>query len=424
MYRQDYSKMFKRNERGDYTSQADENAYLLWQEVGGKRAAARLANIPWSTFKKMISRYLERQTPDQEIVTENIKLAKQKQKAMDMNRIERKAFREHGRRENALTELGKELRTLLTEHGFHINTKAHKANEEAPVGMLHLSDLHFNEMVNLKHNKYDFKIAGQRLRYHTQKAIKHFKAEGVTNVVVALTADLLNSDRRLDEILEASTNRAKALFLSIDILNQLILDVNEHFNVTVAWVNGNEGRVNKDLGFVDHMVCENFDEMIMRGLSKLLRGKKGIHFIDNADPFEVVVDVAGQNVLLIHGHTLGRDYTKEIAKLKSKFSSQGVHIDYVIFGHIHEAYISDQFARSGSPVGDNAYSNRALGLSGRASQNYYMFHKNGNRDGVKVDLQNIPEDYPSYITDEELHAYNAKSAEKGRKQTVIFQVVV
>ena len=38
-----------------------------------------------------------------ELLTENVKLAKQKQSAQDLNRIERKAFREHVRVENAVS---------------------------------------------------------------------------------------------------------------------------------------------------------------------------------------------------------------------------------------------------------------------------------------------------------------------------------
>ena len=40
-----------------------------------------------------------------ELLTENVKLAKQKQSAQDLNRIERKAFREHVRVENAVSNL-------------------------------------------------------------------------------------------------------------------------------------------------------------------------------------------------------------------------------------------------------------------------------------------------------------------------------
>ena len=42
---------------------------------------------------------------DADIVRANVQLAKQKQSAQDVNRIERKSFREHARYENAVTNL-------------------------------------------------------------------------------------------------------------------------------------------------------------------------------------------------------------------------------------------------------------------------------------------------------------------------------
>ena len=73
-------------------------------------------------------------------------------------------------------------------------------------------------------------------------------------------------------------------------------------------------------------------------------------------------------------------------------------------------------------VGANDYSEKALNLAGRASQNCYIFYENGNRDGVKIDLQNYDDDM--YDIDKSLEAYNTKSSGKVNKGTTIFKVVV
>ena len=96
-------------------------------------------------------------------------------------------------------------------------------------------------------------------------------------------------------------------------------------------------------------------------------------------------------------------------------------MDYVIFGHIHSARVGDNFSRSSSMVGANDYSEKALNLSGRASQNCYIFYKNCNRDGIKIDLQNYGK---GYNIDKSLESYNAKSSDKIRQGTTIFKVVV
>ena len=47
-----------------------------------------------------------------------MRLAKHRQALLDANRIERKAFREHARVENAAAAYARELAALLDERGF------------------------------------------------------------------------------------------------------------------------------------------------------------------------------------------------------------------------------------------------------------------------------------------------------------------
>ena len=73
-------------------------------------------------------------------------------------------------------------------------------------------------------------------------------------------------------------------------------------------------------------------------------------------------------------------------------------------------------------VGSNDYAEKALNLSGRASQNCYIFYDDGNRDGIKIDLQNT--DGVGYNIDKSLEAYNAKSASKAKEKKTIFEIVI
>ena len=60
----------------------------------------------------------EAQNPDHELLSVNVRLAKHRQALLDANRIERKAFREHARVENAAAAYARELAALLDERGF------------------------------------------------------------------------------------------------------------------------------------------------------------------------------------------------------------------------------------------------------------------------------------------------------------------
>ena len=71
-------------------------------------------------------------------------------------------------------------------------------------------------------------------------------------------------------------------------------------------------------------------------------------------------------------------------------------------------------------VGANDYSEKALNLSGRASQNLYVFYNNGNRDGIKVDLQNVTN--KGYNIKISLEAYNPKSFQKLIPKSTILEI--
>tara|TARA_Y100000592_G_C5449160_1_gene307747 strand:+ start:456 stop:1670 length:1215 start_codon:yes stop_codon:yes gene_type:complete len=357
---------------------------------------------------------------DIELLKENVKYRKEKQKAQDLNRIERKGFREHARIENAVEEYSKELKKLFENNKLHKLTAKHKVKNKA-VGVIQFSDLHFNELVELQNNRYDFKVASQRCQHFVQKASAYFKTNDVSQVVVALTGDLMNSDRRLDELLNQAQNRAKATFLAVDIMQQVLLDLNRNFNVSVGSVVGNEGRANKELGWSNKVATDNYDYTITSCLRYLFKDSD-MHFIDG-DPSELVINVAGQNLLLLHGHgAIAKGDERAVNQLIGRYAMKGIAIDYTIFGHVHSARVGDTFSRSASLVGANDYSEKALNLGGRASQNAYIFYSNGNRDGIKIDLQNVS--CKGYNIDKSLEAYNAKSAKKTSKTETIFKVVV
>ena len=355
-----------------------------------------------------------------ELIQENVRLAKQKQSAQDRNRIQNKSFREYARVENAVSEYTKQLTRLFDKYKLSTYTQKH-SEQTSCVGVIQFSDVHFNELVDLPHNKYDFTVASKRCKHFVNQATKYFKAFGVTNVLMVQSGDLLNSDRRLDELLNMATNRAKATFLAVDILQQVIMDLNSNFNVSVAMVTGNESRVKKDWGWSGNIASDNYDYTIFQTLRYIFRDTD-IAFVDG-DPTEVVVEVAGQNLLVLHGNgSIKKGIDTSITQIMGRYRARGIDINYVIFGHIHSARVGDNFSRSSSMVGANDYSEKALNLSGRASQNCYIFYDNGNRDGIKFDLQNYSDDM--YDIEKSLESYNAKSHEKLNVGKTIFKVVV
>ena len=368
-------------------------------------------------LRKQVKNIVHYLIADKDIVEYNIRLAKQKQKFQDLNRIERKSFREDSRQENALVEYNTEIIKLLKRESLKTKLSKKKHNTEAAI-VVQIADTHFNELVELESNKYDFDIASKRLQKYAYKVKEYVKFHKANKVLIAITGDLINSDRRLDEKLSMATNRAKATFLGVHLLKHFILDIKESAEVQVCCVTGNESRVNFDLGWVDMVASDNYDFTIFEMLRLLL---PDINFL-RGDALELVVEINGKNMLVIHGHQLGRMDSNQVGKVISKYSAKGVIIDFIICGHLHETMIRDNIARSASLVGSNAYSENALNLSGTAAQNIYCFTDDGRHD-VRIDLQET-NGWDGYDIKEELFAYNAKSAQKTHKRETIFKIII
>ena len=380
-----------------------------------------------NSLRQYIGLYLKDNVADKEIIESNVRLAKQKQAGQDVNRIERKSFREYARVENALEVYGIELTKQNKQFGealAKINiVPIKKSKVLSGVGIMQITDVHGNELIDLPHNKYDFHILSQRLKKYVDESISYFKYKGAKKVLIAFTGDLLNSDRRLDELLNSATNRSKATVMMIHIFKQAILEVrNAGFEVDIISVLGNESRVNKEMTFSNEAFSDNYDFTIVAQLKQMFEFAeiKGINFGSHST-LEVVVNVAGQNWLF--AHDLNK-YTSSQLKAQSaigRYSLQNIKIDFMIGGHIHATNITDISSRSGSMSGSNSFNENALNLAGRAMGTCY-FANGSDRNCQTIDLQTS--DNEGYEVETQLEAYNIKSASKVNKNTTVFKVVI
>jgi predicted phosphodiesterase/transposase-like protein len=404
---------------------------LLGKGYGRKRIATELG-ISESKARKFIKQIKSTDiadiatepTNENEILLENIRLKKQLQKAEDTNRIERKAFRSQARMENIVGGLTTELIKLLKEHSLHIPTpELPHLTEVGGIGIIHWTDHHYNELINIPGNKYDFTVASKRLKLDIDKAINWFIDRNVQHVLIAMTGDMLNSDRRVEELIEASTNRATAVFLAVDLLQQAIQELRVHFKLTVAYVPGNESRCPQDVGWAATVASDSYDTMIFYWLENLFMKDPEVTFTD-CGTTETIVKLGDKHILLLHGHgKMERDIESSVERAKGRYASKGIIIDYVLLGHLHSCRIGDTYARGSSLAGANAYSEYGLNLTGKASQNLFVIDTMGRIDGMKVDLQNT-DDINGYEIESSIATYNAKSADKIRRNSPIFEIKI
>jgi predicted phosphodiesterase len=299
--------------------------------------------------------------------------------------------------------------------------------------IVQLSDLHFNERVDLPSNRYDFTVASARLAKLAARVKQIGRCYGASKVVIACLGDFLNSDRRFDELLSNATNRSKATLLAVDILRAFLLDLRSQFRLEVYGITGNESRAGKELGWSDELATDSYDLMIYailrrgfcgaRGKGASSKGAKGndIQFC-GFQANELLFQVLGHTFLCLHGHQIGANLQKSVQEITGKYAARGITVDYTLFGHLHATAIGDYHARNASLVGSNAYSEAGLNFCSKAAQNVHIVTA-GSIDGLKVDLQDTTgiEPYP-FVS--EWEAYAPKSESKLHQGAVVFQVVV
>ena len=250
----------------------------LYEEIGSYLGVANklYERHPYLAKPNQLRSYVKTevngQQVDYETVETNVRLAKQNQALVDRNRIKDKAFREHARIENAVLSYNEALIAELEQHGAALADCPRRTgplDPKAAALVIHLSDNHFNELVNLPTNRFDFEVAAKRLALLAQKAKLLGKAYGVERIVVFFGGDLMNSDRRLDELLAMSTNRARATVLAVHLYKQFLMDLRADFFVDVFGVTGNESRAKENLGWVDVVATDSYDFTIYSMLQAL-----------------------------------------------------------------------------------------------------------------------------------------------------------
>ena len=404
----------------------------LYEEHGSYLGAANAlhASHPYLAKPNQLRSYIKSEVqalePDLELLTETVKLAKGNQRLQDIQRIERKAFREHARVENAVTAYNESLLQELQKIGASLEGCSRRSGPLDPDSaalVIHLSDNHFNELVNLPTNRFDFEVAAKRLQLLAAKAKRFGKAYGVEKAVVFFGGDLMNSDRRLDELLAMSTNRARATLLAVHLYKQFLMDLREDFFIDCFGVTGNESRAKENLGWVDVVATDSYDYTIYNMLLSIFEAveDKGMRF-HPMEANEVVFQLHGQTFLGVHGHQVNATDQKKCQAIIGKYAAKGVNISHILCGHIHATVISDYVSRNASLVGSNAYSEEALGFVSKAAQNIHLVTQQG-LDGIKCDLQCV-DGVEGYEVLSKLAEYNARSADKAHEAMVEPQVLV
>ena len=314
----------------------------------------------------------------EELIQYSINLKKKLQRTQDTLRIERKALRFENRASQHVENLLEDLIDSVPK--CKIQPNKYEVCDNNKSGIIQLSDLHIGERVDLANNKYDFDTAKKRLNMFFNEAITEFKLKSITNVFILLTGDLINLDTHMDKKITNEACRSEAMTKAFEMLSACIeLLLKEGLNLSMASVVGNESRLDgyEKFSSINSIAMNNFDYLLYFLIKT--RYNDSITFLNNGDTLEDMVNVNGKNIILVHGDKLSHNnLIDSVNKLKLRwFEKTGIMADYCLLGHIHQDKIENIYARSGSLVGANGYSDNGLNIpNSRASQNIGIIDEN------------------------------------------------
>lgn len=342
-----------------------------------------------------------------------IKTEASKQKALDINNTLRKVNRENYRLYNSLEEVYTNYVEILKEIKLpEIKIKEEKFLVGDRIGIIHLSDLHMNSLIQEEDsfgNTFDFNIASKRLKKYINESCKIFDLYKIKKVYLFMTGDLISSSRLLSQKLTQVTSLVKASLLTTYILQQVIIELSKKYFVYFTGVVGNESRLPDEMDSTSILNSENYDYLIYNNLALIFENKyKNVKYIKPTNNIQNIVKLDnGFNALLLHGHTFKSSSTveKNMGQVLTNYVYKGIPIHGIFYGHYHSSSISDIISRSSSLCGSNAYSSYDLAYLSRASQNCYIVNTDFGYNAIKIDLQNV-EGIEGYQIVEALERYN------------------
>jgi len=360
---------------------------------------------------------------DREMLLANIVLSKKNQGLTDTLTRERRTFREFARAENSIKDYLSHVNNLLQAGSFNKDPIQHRQDlDQESVLVVQLSDLHFIESIAEPYNSYNFLIASKRLAKFAQRIKKTCAANKVSKIVVALLGDIINSDRRLDESRTNQETRAKGTMIAADILQSFLRDINQAAPVDIYGITGNEGRIDKELAWSSDTATNNFDFMVYHILRVCFRGHETINFVGFRS-HELYFQVLNRGFLCVHGHQISANTQKSVQELIGKHATQGVYINFVMFGHIHATYLGDYHARNSSLSGGNGYSDHGLNFASRAAQTMHLVTPD-SIDTTRVDLQNIDTIQPYAVDPEWAEHFIEPPLISLKKKSITIQVPI
>ncbi len=311
-------------------------------------------------------------------------LMKQQQKTRDEWSTLRRLIRDEARLEvfkDLIKGTAKELNAL--PKCVYGNKRDVSAHSEA---ILLLSDLHIGVKCDNFYNKYDVKIAKQRVDTVVNDTIKYCKLHKVSQLNVCNLGDMIHGLIHINARIEQEMDVVNQIMIASEIL-AVALNKLQEAAPTVIYRSVIDNHSRATANKKEAIETENFNKIIDWFLEERLKGTSIIFRYDNIDEGIGKFNLLnGKRVMFSHGH---QDNINTV--FQHFVGATREFIDYALLGHYHsekaKTYNGFRVIVNGSIVGTEQY---ALGkrLFGIPSQTLLIFD-DSNLINISIELSEI-----------------------------------
>lgn len=201
-----------------------------------------------------------------------------------------------------------------------------------------LSDLHIGALVDTYFNKFNYKIAQDRMQQYLNKVVTEIKNNDISEVYLMNLGDVVEQPYMHNLAYTSEFTLTEQIARATDLIIKFIIGLSEYVSVCVAGIAGNHDRINDNKNVTldgDHAVRTlNFGIQSFIENSKIERVT-----YEQANDYEHSIKMNGVNVKFVHGDLDSINDGNLVAK-----HSDLDNTDYslVIMGHWHHFRVVEQ----------------------------------------------------------------------------------
>ena len=268
-------------------------------------------NYDESKYRKHADAYIEgwddcllSQITEEEVFekleTERDELYKQQVKTGDKLREYRKLLRTDARIENLKDIIIDSAEKISKNKPFKLNKDNYIETDK--IGIIQISDWHFDEIVDNFLNKFDHEEFDRRIEKLTKDVIKYGKSNDINTLKVLNHNDLISGNIHVSTRVMSEEDAIFQTQYVAEALGNVLFEWGKEFNkVEFLGVLDNHSRLNKNKK--EHIEKENLSKFIPWFLKVRLKDVNNVEIIDNSIDENIgIVDIFNKKAFFVHGH--------------------------------------------------------------------------------------------------------------------------